>query len=400
VRPDLERLARLLGGPERADLRARLRRHYERGRETDAITFTRLSPAERQSLEGLLGRPPRAAGSMRVDLQELDALLMRAGLAPSLRVALEVLDGPIEDRAGLRAARSAGWQAVCASVREPRLAALLAGIPGRALLKRLSRSNPTAGQQWLDLSQLVLERLPVSGIPRSQLAAELLHDAHGLDDGRPVAGLVLAALGRMENEERPREVWARVGVLVNELAAPVLTLNLPADPETPAGQLTAAARGPGEPLHLSLRALLRAPAQWAVAGRAVFVCENPAVVVVAADRLGLRCAPMVCTDGMPAAAQRSLLRQLRDAGARLFYHGDFDWPGIHIGNYVMRNFGACPWRFSADDYNPRIGRRLSGKPVTACWDARLAPKMVELDYALEEESVVDGLIAELESGSI
>lgn len=398
MRPDLERLTRLLGGPERADLRARLRRRFEQGRGIGVITCARLSPAARESLESLLGRPPRFAESMRVDMEALDSVLVRARLAPSLRAALEALDGPIEDLIYTRAALAQSWQSVYATMRDLRLRQLLATGFGRGLLKRLSANDPAAGKRLLDLSQLVLDRLPVSGIPRSQLAAGLLHDAHGLDDGRPVASLVLAALGRTENEERPREIWARVGVLVNELAAPVLTLNLPALAETPGGQLTAAARRLGEPLHLSLRALLRTPPQWTVVGRTVFVCENPAVIAVAADRLGERCAPMVCTDGMPAAAQRSLLRQLSGTGAVLLYHGDFDWPGVHIGNYVMRSFGARAWRYGADDYAPHTGRPLTGKPVAACWDAQLAPKMAEFGYALDEESVVDGLIADLEQG--
>jgi uncharacterized protein (TIGR02679 family) len=58
---------------------------------------------------------------------------------------------------------------------------------------------------------------------------------------------------------------------------------------------------------------------------------------------------MICTDGMPAAAQNRLLSQLALAGAQLRYHGDFDWAGLHIGNYVMREYNACPWRFGAAD---------------------------------------------------
>lgn len=50
----------------------------------------------------------------------------------------------------------------------------------------------------------------------------------------------------------------------------------------------------------------------------------------------------MCTDGMPAAAQRVILRQLAAAGGRLRYHGDFDWAGVRIGNYVMRECGARP----------------------------------------------------------
>ena len=94
------------------------------------------------------------------------------------------------------------------------------------------------------------------------------------------------------------------------LARPVLFLNL-----TVQNQLG----GSGEPGYLSLHALLRAPPLWDVAGRAIFVCENPDLVAIAADALGVECAPLACTDGMPAAAQRTLLMQLSAAGARLHY---------------------------------------------------------------------------------
>jgi uncharacterized protein (TIGR02679 family) len=69
------------------------------------------------------------------------------------------------------------------------------------------------------------------------------------------------------------------------------------------------------------------PPTWHVARRDVFVCENP---------------NMACTDGMPSAAQQTLLAQLAAAGARLRYHGDFDWAGLVIGNFLMREFGAEP----------------------------------------------------------
>jgi len=232
------------------------------------------------------------------------------------------------------------------------------------------------------------------------LAAEVLHDAHALDDGRPVATLALAAMKQTDEEERSRDLWARAGVLVNELASPALVLNLPAHADTPGGSLSMAARHRGEPLHLSLRALLRAPPRWDIAGRAIYVCENPAVIAIAADRLGAGCPPLVCTDGMPAAAQRTLLKQLQEAGGMLFYHGDFDWPGIRIGNFVMRHFGAQPWRFGAADYAPRSGRSLEGEAVAADWDADLAPKMTEYGRALDEESVVDRLVADLTENAL
>lgn len=390
-----ERLERLLGGPGLELLRERLRRRYELGRANDVFTLGGLSAVERQALEGLLGRRPRNAESMLLSVAEVDDALGRAGIAPSLREALELLDGPIPDTARLRAEREQQWDAVFAAPGCAALARLSGESAGRALVKRLARDDPERGRQLLDAAATILGALPAQGVPLSRLAAERLGDSHALDEGRPVATLVVAALRGTEVEERAREVWAKAGVLVSELASPVLALNLVAHRDTPGGRLVDQALACGEPVHLSLRALARQPPRWALEGRKVFICENPAIVAMAADTLGQRCAPMVCTDGMPAAAQRTLLGQLASAKASLLYHGDFDWPGIAIGNFVMRTFGAIAWRFAAEDYEPRRGRTLEGMGIAAQWDEALGPKMARLGFAVDEEAVADVLLGDL-----
>lgn len=389
-----ERLVRLLGGEARAGLRQRLRRRFELDRRDDTFTLTGLSTAERRALEDLLGRRARNASSIRLSLTELDSALVRAGVATSTRDALERLDGPIANRIARRAELQRCWQHVFDTCTDAKLVQLFATNEGRGLLKRIARQDPAAAERHLHEAQQVLARLPGRAIPLAQLAAEALHDAHGLDDGRPVATLVLAAL-RSRDDGRSRETWAHVGVLVNELSSPVLALNLAAHPDTPAGALVAAARERAEPLHLSLRTLQRRSPRWQMAGSDVFVCENPNIVAIAADRLGAECASLVCTDGMPAAAQRTLLQQLADAGARLRYHGDFDWPGIQIGNFIVRLFGATPWRFMADDYSPPAGRPLHGEPVEASWDVALTAKMRQLGRALDEEAIAETLLLDL-----
>lgn len=393
-----ERLIRLLGGDALADLRQRLRRRFELDRRDDAFTLAGLSTSERRTLEDLLGRRARNADSMRLSLAELDEAFARAGLAASTREALERLGGPIINRVVERDELDRRWEEVFHSCTDPSLGQLFVPKDGRGLLKRLARQDPNVAACYLSETQRILSRLPTPGIPRAQLAAEVLHDAHGLDDGRPVATLVLAVL-RDQNNERPRETWARVGVLVNELASPVLTLNLIAYPDTPGGALVTAARSHGEPLHLSLLTLQRAPPRWHLAGRDVFICENPNIVAIAADRLAGRCSPLVCTDGMPAAAQRTLLQQLAEAGAQLNYHGDFDWPGIAIGNFVMRQFGATPWRLKAEDYIPGTGRPLDGRMVQASWDIALTAKMQHIGCALHEEAVAETLLLDLFTSS-
>src|SRR5262249_28285103 len=92
---ELARLQRLLGGPALEPLRKRLRDRFARGRTSGVVTLSSLTPEERGALAGLLGRRPADARSLRVELSELDQALSRAGLASSLRDALELLDGPI-----------------------------------------------------------------------------------------------------------------------------------------------------------------------------------------------------------------------------------------------------------------------------------------------------------------
>lgn len=400
-----ERLQRLLGGTRLNALRARLRSRYERGAESGAITLTQLSELERAALAGLLGRPLRHAASMRIDIDALDAALRRGGLADSLYSALELLDGPITNRAAERVSLQGRWDGVRRTC-HGQLSLLLDDARGYGLLKRLARNDPDSAAQLCEAAHCVLLRLPAAGIARSRLAAEVLSDAHALDAGRPVATLVLAVLrwqrkrdqaDDTQYEETARAIWADAGVLVNELARPALFLNLPA---------AGAAVAHGKPDYLSLRELLRAPPPWDVAARTVFVCENPNLVAIAADALGERCTPLVCTDGMPAAAQRTLLAQLAAAGACLCYHGDFDWPGVRIGNWVMRQFNAQPWRYRAQDYRAAAAaaaadsrwRALGADRCDAGWDVELAAAMQAGGRAIDEEAVADVLLTDLALG--
>lgn len=407
------RLQRLLGGEPLAPLRKRLRRYFERTKPnvpSGSVRLGELSPQEHAALASLMGRPPRFSSSMQIDIDAVDTALRRAGIAPSLRDALEQLDGTIIHQATARAEAQSRWSAVAAGCRHSSLTKYLQTPAGLGMLKRLTRQDPAAAHRLRDRADAVLQRLPAGGLPRAQLAADTLGDAHALDTGQATATLVLAAWRQNDaapdvdnpadspealHEERARDVWARAGVLVNELARPALFLNMPTHGERPVP-----ARG--EPRYASLRMLLRSPPVWAVAGRDVYVCENPNLLAIAADRLGSRCAPLVCTEGMPAAAQRTLLTHLEKAGARLLYHGDFDWGGLRIANHVMRAYGARPWRFGAADYEaavpctPRPGHSLSGTPVPASWDASLAPAMRSHGLAIPEEGLATFLLQDLE----
>jgi uncharacterized protein (TIGR02679 family) len=416
------RLQRLLGGDRFASLRKRLRQRFERAPLDTAIEGFRigqLTVDEHAALASLLGRPSRYANSLQVDVGLIDTAFRNAGVAVSLRDALEQLDGPIAHLATRRLAIQTMWSDVLESCTHFSLIELLRTSAGMGLLKRLARQSPTVALQICRRVEATLERLPAIGITRSQLAADALGDPHGLDSGQPAATLVLTIWRQLttrsdgcgagvtvdekdeDNDleqagvESHRDVWAKAGVLVNELARPVLFLNLPIRSAEHHGW------SPGEPAYASLRSLLRAPLSWDVTGRKVYVCENPNLVAIAADHWGAGCAPLVCTDGMPAAAQRCLLSQLAKARAQLCYHGDFDWPGVRIGNHVMREHGAQSWRFNASDYEVAaegvsdMGQPLTGKAVRAMWDDALMAAMQRHCLSIAEEALAASLLKDL-----
>ena len=325
--PSDGRLQRLLGGESLASLRKRLRQRFERAvveGSVESFRISKLTGEEHAALASLLGRSARFSSSMRVDVRAIDAAMQRADIATALCEALEQLDGPIVHAATARAKLEVVWSNVVAGCHHPDLAEFLRTPAGLGLLKRLSNRVPEVATQLCCRSEAVLRLLPANGMTRAQLAAKVLGDAHALDSGRATATIVLAVCKRIiapaleveeaqtdrqhrsnasyeMREERTRDVWARAGVLVNELARPAMYLNLP---NLHDGRMTQAL---GEPGYVSLRCLVRSPPNWAVFGRSVFVCENPNFLAIAADELGARCAPMVCTDGMPGAAQRTLL---------------------------------------------------------------------------------------------
>ncbi|WP_423957879.1 TIGR02679 family protein [Bradyrhizobium sp.] len=403
-------------------LRKRLRRRFERASRdavVESFRIGKLSVEEHAALASLLGRPLRYADSLQIDVRLVDTVFQNAGIAASLRDALERLDGPIANLAATRFALQTQWSDVMGACANRDLIALLQAPAGIGLLKRLSRQNPPAASQICHRVETVLQRLPAGGITRSQLAAEVLGDAHALDAGQPTATLVLAVwrqriarncannvcvdieptedsdLELDGGAERDRDVWAKAGLLVNELARPALFLNLPRRDADDRDDF------PGEPVYASLRSLLRSPPPWDVATRKVYVCENPNLVAIAADRWGSGCAPLVCTDGMPAAAQRCLLSQLAKAGAQLCYHGDFDWPGIRIGNHVMAEHRARSWRFGAVDYETAVctatapGQTLTGRATPASWDEGLMAAMQQHRLSIAEEALANSLLEDL-----
>lgn len=211
------------------------------------------------------------------------------------------------------------------------------------------------------LSRMALEEQPRTWVSRHALAG------NDLDDGRPLARIVLraAALARHVDVPRdPRILWERCGVLRDGLADPVLTTN---------GYLT----------------LDSAPEFDEIT-----VCRSPRLL-----ESGFPGPLLVLDHGFTAQARHHLAR-LADNGTRVRCHGDFTPDGIKLVNDVLQWTGGEAWRMSADDYREAVATlltqgvelpTLTTPPPAASWDPQLAETMATTGLQVTEEHVLTTL---------
>jgi uncharacterized protein (TIGR02679 family) len=395
--------------------RARLERY---GEVRGSVRLDDADAAERRAVADLLGLRalPPAVRPLRVALAKLDRTLRQSRFGIGLREALEAHGGEVRDLPAERAAAEDAWRRFWNETRRHplissrlELADWLEDVDRTGLYRRLSGKG---SEHSADLMRRILAVLAEvlgedggEGVRLAVLASRILGDSHALDAGHRVPALVLRALARIHDRPLPstaadrRELWALAGVVCDDLSCDVLVLGL-----APAGDglLLRTLRehaAAGEPVRVTLRQLAKSPPVRLPAPGPVFVCENPTVVSVAADRLGRRCPPLVCLSGQPDTAARVLLRALVDGGAELHYHGDFDWGGLRIANALSRTVRWTPWRFTTGDYLRSAGSvehgELAGRPVDAEWDPGLRAAMEETGVAVEEEAVIEELLADL-----
>ncbi|MFI1580985.1 TIGR02679 family protein [Embleya sp. NPDC020630] len=404
-------LERLLGGPDLAWLVDRARHRLEHARDLDgSVTLKAPTAGQRVAVERLLGRPARSGGSLSVALPAVDRILRASGACPEgLAAAVEILVGPVVPRHEVASAERGAWAHAFEPldelvVRRPELAGWAADIRASGLVRRVC-GGPEAAHRTLTDVAAVLGELPVEGEPIGVFAARVRADAHALDEDRSLTTLVFGAarvLGGIpagSGAEWRRAVWAAVGLLKDDLSSTVLTLGLPGDDASPTGRALAILGAAGQPAVLTLRQLAGDPPAALPARAVVFVCENPAVVAAAAHGIGADCPPLVCVSGQPGTAAVRLLAALTADGAVVRAHGDFDWGGLRIVSGLAARVRVQPWRYRASDYLTAVAARpgtpLTGAPTTAAWDPELADAMRDVGRRVEEETVLDDLLADL-----
>jgi uncharacterized protein (TIGR02679 family) len=421
-----DQLQRMLGSPDLAWLIDRIRDRLERGIPLDGtITLVGATPQQRRAAARALGRWIGRGTSLSVPLPALEEALRKAGLSADLRTVVEMVSGPVRD---LRAERSADLQARAAAVAAARTCVHAPTAWYSAWLDEVSRDGTvvqlirTGQGDLLGQAAAVLDRLPwlsdppgsagpaepagnVDGMLLPALAESVTGDPAALS-GTPLAGLVLGALTHREGAPPPvtradeRARWAGAGVVADDLASQVLVLNVRSGGEPLGRWLTEAAEA-GVPFRVTLHQLGAMPV--VPLGMDIFVCEDPAVLHAAADVLGSRSAPLVCTEGEPSAACNRLVNAAARSGSRIHWRNDFNWTGLRITAAAIRRFDARPWRMSADDYRAALGgdeaRRLRGATADSPWDTRLAKEMAQAGRAVTEERLLPALLDDLRAVS-
>lgn len=350
-------------GPDQVLCEARLRLERRRLGPRSSLAVA-LTPDQRRRV-GLMLDAAWTQTSAGVRVRALRSGLLQHGC--TLEDLLVEIGGPLRDRPAERQEqdRSNAQQRATATAQ---LRELL-GLELSELTRELAEA---ALDQWVVRRFPALERasavgrvvaaLPAAGegVLLPVLAARVAGDAHALDRSRPLGRAVarflavhaaftdsLAADSPMTGWVDPagsaeawRTAWAAGGVACDAVSSQVLVLNLPLTGNAAAVRLSRAARS--EPLWLSLRALsgdlsLERPME-------VFVCENPSILESAADRLGERCAPLICTFGRPGLAAIQLLRAVAGS-ASLRIRADGDATGWGIVKTLTSAFpAATPWQ--------------------------------------------------------
>ena len=410
-----DRIRALLGGPLYEKLFAAARRRVEEaGEGARSMMVAGLDASERTALADLLGLGSLPDGSVRLDVERLDAALRESAAGVPLRGVLEALGGPLRDRRSERVSERAERERMWSEAREQLAAAgraelveWLEALRASGVLARAARAGGRVQQELLETVVPIALRLPASGELLPVFAASVAGDPHALDPGTSLGALVLRAAaaiaGRRDvpsSAPERRRLWRDVGIDCDSLSADVLLLGLrPAGEDRLARHLRESAAA-GEPRRVTLRELSRTELT-VPPGTPVFVCENPAVVESAADALGARSAPLVCVEGVPSTAAVVLLRHLAAAGAQVRVHADFDWAGLRIAEQVIVETRGEPWRFTAADYAAgiaagRVGPGLIGTPAASRWDETLARAMGSTGIAVPEEQVLGDLLADLD----
>jgi uncharacterized protein (TIGR02679 family) len=368
------------------------------------------SPEQRAAVLGLIpGKPLIAGQTRRIKLTDLTAAIRRHGYAltpgavaaHAVRCQLATGARQRQDRRQFEqhlAALGATWATSSASPLAASWENTLTALRTAKWVARLQAADNA--DRLLQQTFAVIDALPEAGtrVDRRLLATNVSRNPHVLDDGEPLAALVLAVLaaaGVTSSARRPRDAWAAVGVDCDDLTGGLIAIGIHPD----GWHLPASAT-----VTLPPRELARC--HWPVSSAVpawVFVTENPSVASAAAELtasgIALR---LLCISGTPSALEVAAIGRLSDVGWRVAARADFDSAGIaHVAAVLNATPSARPWRMGASDYyeslNDGATVALAQVPDTP-WEPDLASAMRRRRLATFEEAMMPVLLADLRRG--
>lgn len=406
---------------------------------TGSVVLANPSDGEKRALHSLLGR-----ASTRVELAALDRAVNDA-VGMGLIAWLVDTSGELRDRALERAERASRRFVVESLAIDHELAK-------RAWFGewiKVARRDGAIGnavrfeeRQYLQAALEVLKVVLAGGhdrVPLATTVASATGDTKRLNSATVRSlvehGLALEAeIARPTRSAERRLLWARYGIVVDDVSSDVLVLNIRPAGDSALARWLCEAADLGEPFRITLRQLERAeltfdPAAMGESSAAVAtdavgsksvargvtggaalgpmvpvsMCENPAIVMEAAIRLGRVSLPLLCTEGVPSDAFWKLANAIAEGGSPMRVHADFDASGCTIAGSVIERLGATPWRFDARNYEAALvafGDRVSlprskGTPPKTPWDPKLGRAITRDTRAVFEELLVDHLLNDL-----
>lgn len=406
-----------LGRPPLAPIVEELARRLGEGRGMPTrITLRHLSDDTRDAIADLLGVAKLPPADTRIEIVRLVAAL-RLSNPNDLREVVERLHGPLGDRAAKRAAereaREALWDWFAERCRSTVVVNVgpLRGWPLQVRKEGIRGDLDTHRARLTRVFDVLsaLNQVPQAGLPLATFANLTLGDSHALDQGQPLARLVVAAIADAANEPRPnntedvRALWELVGVNPDPLSSNALSIGLTVSVDHPLASILASHSAASEPIILTLSQLKRWPIDPLPVDRSAFVVENPAIIAAAAS-MGWDGPPIICSSGRPSIAVVTLLRQLGTLGATLHQHADFDAAGLGITSWLSSRAATTAWLMTADDYlavvaTQRDRPQLSGEVPVTPWDPALADSMERHGRAVYEEELTDQLLAGMRDAS-
>ncbi len=379
------------------------------GQPVSRVSVGPLTDEQREALADLLGLDRLPARKLTISLARLEQVV-----GEDIREVVTAQVGPLGNRTEElrldKEQKSELWEWLAT---HPVVEAQPALKPWAVGVQRSGLFNGSLDETRAELRKVldVLHALPTTGLPLPVFADTVLSDPHGLDEGSRRASLVLRALAAIFDVPWPddtaarRELWKRAGVSDDELSSTVLVAGLRPPGDGPLETNLRTCANSGDAAAVTLRQLRRWPLESGLP-TAVWTFENPSVMALALERFGTSCPPIICTSGWPSSAGVLLLEQLSNAGATVYYHGDFDGEGLRIASSVVARVGAVPWHLTAADYTREADSPgpPAGRVTSVPWDRELGDELARRGVTVPEERVaarlLDTLATEIVGGLI